>query len=84
VFFSTETGDAWVLDPEDNLALCLSRDGEEQDYTIYESPTDFRIEWSASYQIEENRFIVYSQFGEVKAITGYPTKAILNVIERMS
>jgi hypothetical protein len=23
IFFSTETGDAWVLDPEDKLALCL-------------------------------------------------------------
>jgi hypothetical protein len=28
VFFSTETGDAWVLDPEDNLGLCLARDGD--------------------------------------------------------
>jgi hypothetical protein len=28
VFFSTETGDAWMLDPADGLALCLARDGE--------------------------------------------------------
>jgi hypothetical protein len=27
VFFSTETGDAWLLDPSDHLALCLARDG---------------------------------------------------------
>lgn len=27
IFFSTESGDAWVLDPEDKLAICLARDG---------------------------------------------------------
>lgn len=27
VFFSTETGDAWLLDPEDRLALCLAKAG---------------------------------------------------------
>jgi hypothetical protein len=83
VFFSTETGDAWILDPEDRLALCLSRDGEKQDFTINESPTNFSIEWKANYRIEEDKFIVYSQSGEVRTIIGYPTKAILNIINRM-
>ena len=26
VFFSSETGDAWMLDPEDGYAVCLVRD----------------------------------------------------------
>jgi hypothetical protein len=26
VFFSTESGDAWMLDPEDGWAVCLARD----------------------------------------------------------
>ncbi len=28
VFFSTDTGDAWMLDPADNFALCLAHDGD--------------------------------------------------------
>ena len=27
LFFSTDTGDAWMLDPEDHLALCLAKAG---------------------------------------------------------
>jgi len=27
VFFSTQTGDAWVLDPADRFATCLARGG---------------------------------------------------------
>ena len=45
VFFSTQTGDAWVLDPADKLALCLARDGERQRFSILETPTNFQIEW---------------------------------------
>src|SRR5882762_1108324 len=29
--FSTETGDAWLLDPEDHLAARLARDGDPED-----------------------------------------------------
>ena len=28
VFFSTQTGDAWMLDSEDHYAVCLARDYE--------------------------------------------------------
>jgi hypothetical protein len=31
VLFSTETGDAWLLDPADRLAARLARDGERSD-----------------------------------------------------
>src|SRR5277367_235963 len=30
VLFSTETGDAWLLDPADRLAARLARDGENE------------------------------------------------------
>ena len=33
VLFSTETGDAWLLDPADHLALRLARDGEGVTFT---------------------------------------------------
>ncbi|MBT9161040.1 MAG: DUF5679 domain-containing protein [Dehalococcoidia bacterium] len=82
IFFSTETGDAWMLDPEDELALCLARDGEEQPFTITETPTDFSIEWNAEYRIDGDAFIVIERPGRIKTIFGYPTAEILQAIRR--
>lgn len=82
VFFSTQTGDAWLLDPVDNLALCLARDGERQNFGILETPTNFQISWEAQYNIEGERFTVSTKDGRVKTILGYPTREIENNIEK--
>ncbi len=71
VFFSTETGDAWLLDPEDRLALCLAKDGRRLPVQIVETATRFAIEWNASYKFENDAFIVTEGFS-VRAILGYP------------
>jgi len=77
IFFSTGTGDAWMLDPEDGLALCLARDGEKQRLRITETPTDFSIEWNANYGIDGDAFIVLERSGRIRTIFGYPTTEIL-------
>ena len=76
LFFSTETCDAWLLNTDDDLALCLLRDSEEQAYVINETPKNYSIEWEASYQIKGNAFIVCKKSGQVRTIVGYPTKEI--------
>jgi hypothetical protein len=78
--FSTNTGDAWMLDPEDGLALCLVRDGAKQDYTILESDSSFQIGWNAQYEIQGDAFIVATADGRVRTIMGYPTKDIAQAI----
>ena len=78
-FFSTETGDSWVLDPEDRLALCLSRNGEKQDFVIKETETNFGIEWKARYQINNKEFIVYYDTGEIRTIIGYPVEKLISM-----
>ena len=80
LFFSTETGDAWLLDPEDHLALCLARDGSRLPVQIVETATPFAIEWPASYTFEAEAFIVTDGSG-VRAILGYPI-ANLRAAER--
>jgi len=47
VLFSTETGDAWLLDPADRLAARLARDGESEPIHIEETDTTFAIGWKA-------------------------------------
>jgi len=73
ILFSTETGDAWLLDPADRLAARLARDGESEPIHIEETDTTFAIGWKGRYRIEGSTF-VYSDrdTGRVTAILGYP------------
>ena len=57
IFFSTETGDAWLLDKLDGLAAPLARDGDPEPVAIRETDTTFTIEWKGSYRIEGAAFI---------------------------
>jgi hypothetical protein len=41
VFFSTETGDAWLLDALDHLAARLARDGDPEPIDIEDTDTTF-------------------------------------------
>jgi hypothetical protein len=82
VFFSTETGDAWVLDPLDNLALCLARDGERQPFDITETASQFAIDWQANYQIDGEQFVVSDRSGQIRSISGYPVRELKQVIRR--
>jgi hypothetical protein len=45
VLFSTETGDAWLLDPADQLAARLARNGDPEPIRIEENDTTFAIGW---------------------------------------
>ncbi len=75
VFFSTQTGDAWMLDPQEGFALCLAENGEEQSYEIVETPNNFKIEWQAQYHIEGDQFIIITP-GKVSTRSNYPVKEI--------
>lgn len=76
VLFSTPTGDAWLLDSEDNLALCLCREGQPQPFRIIDTPAQFAIEWKALFRIQGEAFTVQERTGNVVTIHGYPTAEI--------
>ncbi len=82
VLFSAETGDAWMLDPEDSLALCLARDGEPQPVGITATEESFAVEWDSAYQINGDLFGVIDKSGRIRTIMDYPTRAILNAIQQ--
>ena len=73
VLFSTETGDAWLLDPADRLAARLAQEGENEPIQIEETDTTFAVGWKGRYRIEGAAF-VYSDHdtGRVTTILGYP------------
>jgi hypothetical protein len=72
--FSTETGDAWLLDPADQLAAQLARDGDPEPIHIEENDTTFAIGWKGRYRIEGPAFIYGDHdTGQLSTILGYPT-----------
>jgi hypothetical protein len=77
VLFSTETGDAWLLDPADRLAARLARDGASEPIHIEETDT---IGWKGRYRIDGPAFI-YSDddTGRVATILGYPTNKLSQI-----
>ena len=77
ILFSTDTGDAWLLDVTDCLAARVARDGDPEPIHLEETDTSFAIEWKGRYRIEGPTFIYADRnTGRVSAILGYPTQKI--------
>ena len=75
ILFSTDTGDAWLLDVTDHLAARLARDGDPEPISLEETDTSFAIEWKGHYRIEGYAFVyVGRNTGSVTTILGYPTQ----------
>jgi hypothetical protein len=71
--FSTDTGDAWVLDPVDHLA----RDGDPEEVYFEETDSNFAIGWNGNYQIDGDAFVYIDRHtARVTTILGYPTRRL--------
>lgn len=80
VLFSTETGDAWLLDPADSLAARVARDGDPEDIHFEETDTNFAIGWKGKYQIDGDAFVFIDRdTARVTTILGYPTRRLAQV-----
>ena len=84
VFFSTATGDTWVLDAEDNLALPLAAAGTRLPFAITETPERFAIEWAGTFRIQGELMIFADNAGRLRTIIGYPTRDIAAALARAS
>lgn len=82
VLFSTSKGDAWILDVEDSLALCLMREFQRREVGIRNDPETFRIRWEASFTIEQGCFMVAFEPGRVTAYPSSPVSDIQQAIRR--
>ena len=57
VLFSTESGDAWLLDPSDHLAARVARDGDPVSVAFEETDTSFQIAWPGNYRLDGSAFV---------------------------
>jgi hypothetical protein len=77
ILFSTDTGDAWLLDPADHLAARLARDGDPEPIYFEETDTNFAIGWKGNYRIASDAFIYIDRdSGRIVTILGYPTRRL--------
>ena len=83
IFFSTETSDAWMLDVDDSLALCLARDGAAQDAMIQETADQFQVAWGGRYHMTDTTFTVIEESGRMRTIYGYPLREIRQTIRKL-
>ena len=75
--FSTDTGDAWLLDPADHLAARLARDGDPEPIHFEETDTTFAIGWKGNYSIDGDAFVfIDNHSARIVTILGYPTARI--------
>jgi hypothetical protein len=85
LLFSSETGDAWLLDAADHLAAPVARDGEALSVEIEESDTAFSVHWKGSFRIEGDAFIYRpKQSRSVRTIVGYPVGKLREQISNIS
>ena len=82
MLFSTQSGDAWVLDPADGLALRLAQDGDPLHSRIIETPERYMIQWDMTYRIDGDAFICLDSAGRERAIVGYPVAEIRHATQR--
>lgn len=77
VLFSTETGDAWLLDPADHLAARIARDGDPEEIHFEETATNFAIGWRGNYRIDGDA-VVFTDHdtARVSTVLGYPTRRL--------
>ena len=81
VLFSTETGDAWLLDPSDQFAARVARDGDPEPIYIEDTETTFGIGWKGHYRIEGDAFVYLDgETGQATSIFGYPLQKLAEVL----
>lgn len=84
LLFSSQTGDAWILDAAENLAAPIARDGEPLAVDITDTETSFSVQWLGSFRIEGEAFIYRpKKAGGIRTILGYPTRMLEDQISNM-
>lgn len=75
--FSTDAGDAWLLDPSEHLAVRLARDGDPDPVHIEDADTTFSVGWTGHYSVDGVAFTYIDMTsGRVVTIVGYPTDQV--------
>lgn len=84
VLFSTSTGDAWLLEVTENDAVQLTSQRNDIAVVIDENPDTTEIEWSHTFAIQGDKFIVtsYKEKNETE-YDAYPVQELAEIIQNI-
>lgn len=83
VIFSSAIGDAWLLEPNEHLAMCLVWQGKRQPITLRDEPDRIEVEWDGEYELLGDFFRVrtsHPNIGE-RAVGGYPMQELREALD---
>ncbi len=74
---------AWLLDPPDQLATPIAREGERLPVHIEDTETNFSVAWTGTY--ESKALFVYREkdSGNIRSIFGNPARRLTQQISKM-
>ena len=83
VLFSTGVGDAWLLEPDEHLAMCLLWQGAREEIGISEDPSRIEVAWDGAYELLGDFFHVDTDNPKIRerAIGGYPLDQVRKVLD---
>jgi hypothetical protein len=84
ILFSTEDGDAWLLEITDSDGVQLAKDGVALDVPIDQNPETIEVNWSHIFAIHSREFQITSYADRsVQEMSGYPTMEIHAAMKRI-
>lgn len=60
VLFSTGIGDAWLLEPDEHLAMCLVWQGKRQPVALHDELDRIEVECDGEYELLGDFFSVHT------------------------
>lgn len=84
VLFSTGVGDAWLIEPDEQLAMCLLWHGEREVIGVSEDPSRIEVAWDGGYELLGDFFHVETNTPKIgdRAIAGYPLDAVREALDK--
>jgi hypothetical protein len=80
VLFSSESGDAWTLEPSEYLAVRLASDGHPEPIHIEDTETTFTVAWTGQYRVMGPALLYTDRHGRrVVTMFGYPTRKLAQI-----
>jgi hypothetical protein len=74
ILFSTADGDAWLLDPESEMAMCLAWHGQRHPHKIIDRGSQYHVDWHGSFRLHGDSFVCDTTLPDIgrRSIFGYP------------
>ena len=84
VLFSTDGGDAWLLELTEMDALLVAKGGKSIDVDIVESAETLEINWSHNFSVKNKQLVVTAYLDKKEdVLVGCPTHSIQAAIKKI-